>query len=407
MAIFLDTFEEFGLRARQNRRQKSVAAVTKWAVYSRDKFQERIKQLKSLIDGLEKVSGSLGVLNAQQSRMRTEIESLDDVDSLRLIRDASIGSHHDLSDAASHRLLSIERASTKEHAFTSNTAESFHTAVESQLSRMDQDHSSVLPISKLRSNSCIQSSLTQNSRLIANLANGVARPQTWTAGPKTDGYGSRLKAFNLYNIAGLGIFPKGLCYLREGLLKLSERENLWDRDPSIADCEFHVDPTFQGRVIFRRFMAREIRELQGQIQPWIACFPISFRLNHLLAGIEGPPDSPYEGGVFWLEIRLSRDFPFQPPTVQFLTRIYHPNIDSRGKIGLDILEQIRWNPAISFVILLISIYILILPESSITPPHPHPQPLPCWPYRRYRPCVRHGQSCVERPLPWLKLQRTG
>lgn len=45
LAIFRDRFEEFGLRARQNRKQKSVAAVTKWAVYSRDKFQERIEQL--------------------------------------------------------------------------------------------------------------------------------------------------------------------------------------------------------------------------------------------------------------------------------------------------------------------------------------------------------------------------
>lgn len=189
LALFRDRFEEFGLRARRNRKQKSVAAVTKWAIYSKDKFQERIGQLKSLIDGLEKVSESLGVLRVQQSRMRSEIESLDDVDSLRLIRDASSGNQHDLSDAASHRLLFIENSSPKEHASTVNTAESFHTAVESQLSRMDQYPSSALPISEDRFNSCMQLSSGQNSRLMAKLANGVARPQTWTAGPKTEEYG--------------------------------------------------------------------------------------------------------------------------------------------------------------------------------------------------------------------------
>lgn len=361
LAIFRNTFEEFGLRARRNRKQKSVAAVTKWAVYSRDKFQERIEQLKSLIDGLEKVSESLGVLHVQQSRMRTEIESLDDVDSLRLIRDASTDSQHDVSDTASHRLLSVENASAKEHASsTANTAESFHSAVESQLSRINQNHSSALPISEDKSDSRMQSSLPQNSRLLANLVNGVARPQIWTAGPKTHEYGSRLKTFNLYNMAGLGIFPKSLSSLQEGLLRLSERENLWDRDPAsrrMAEGEFQEDLTLPNNR-FRRYVAIQMRELQKQTQPWITFFPINFQSNHLLAGIEGPPDSPYEGGVFWIDIRLPHKMPVKPPILQFLTRIYHPNIDSRGKICLDILED-TWRHVITIITLLISICSLL------------------------------------------------
>lgn len=357
LAIFRDRFEEFGPRAHRNRKQNSVAAITKWAVYSRDKFQERIGQLKSLIDGLEKVSESLGVLNVQQSKMRTEIESLNDVDSLILIRDASAGSQHDLSDAASHRLLSIEKASVKEHASTSTTAESFHTAAESQLSRIGQDRSSGLSIAEDRLNSCTQSSLPQNSRLMANLANGVARPRIWAAGPKTYEYGSRLKAFNLYNMAGLGVFPRSLSYLQEVLPKLSERENLWDRDASMADRVFQWKSDFKPDS-WRR-PREEMREFQKNGQPGIACFPINFRLDHLLAGIEGPPDTPYEGGVFWIEIRPPfRQYPFKPPIVQFLTRIYHPNIDSRGKICLDILED-QWHAGHTIRSLLISVCSLL------------------------------------------------
>lgn len=147
--------------------------------------------------------------------MRTEIESLNDVDSLRLIRDASTDSQHDLSDAASHRLLSIENASVKEHASTSNTAESFHTAEENQFGRIDQDLSFALSIAEDRSNSCMQFILPHNSRLMANLADGIARPRTWTADPKTYGYGSRVKAFNLHNMADLGFFSRSLAYLQE------------------------------------------------------------------------------------------------------------------------------------------------------------------------------------------------
>ena len=41
-------------------------------------------------------------------------------------------------------------------------------------------------------------------------------------------------------------------------------------------------------------------------------------------------------------------YPFEPPKVHFLTRIYHPNIDDKGRICLDVLKmppQGSWKPA--------------------------------------------------------------
>ena len=61
-------------------------------------------------------------------------------------------------------------------------------------------------------------------------------------------------------------------------------------------------------------------------------------MYHWSATIIGPGGSVYEGGIFSLSIEFPSNYPFKPPKVRFLTRIYHPNINSGGGICLDILK---------------------------------------------------------------------
>ena len=72
------------------------------------------------------------------------------------------------------------------------------------------------------------------------------------------------------------------------------------------------------------------------------------------ATIMGPVGSPYEGGIFYLKIEFPEDYPFKPPKITFITKIYHCNINNAGNICLDILKE-QWSPALTISKLLLSI----------------------------------------------------
>jgi ubiquitin-protein ligase len=53
------------------------------------------------------------------------------------------------------------------------------------------------------------------------------------------------------------------------------------------------------------------------------------QLRHLKGSIQGPSGSPYEGGVFEIDIHIPIEYPFEPPKMKFLTKVWHPNISSQ------------------------------------------------------------------------------
>ena len=112
-----------------------------------------------------------------------------------------------------------------------------------------------------------------------------------------------------------------------------------------------------------RRINKEIADLKADPPTSCSAGPVGNDLYQWEAVIMGPEDSPYTGGIFKLRIQFPVDYPFKPPHIQFLTKIFHPNINSAGMICLDILKT-QWSPALTISKVLLSIC------SLLTDPNP-------------------------------------
>ncbi len=87
---------------------------------------------------------------------------------------------------------------------------------------------------------------------------------------------------------------------------------------------------------------------------------------HYQATIRGPVDSPFEGGMYLLDVQFANEYPFKPPKITFLTRMFHPNIREDGAIYLKKLYD-EWTPAFTIEKVLLSIQSLLTsPDTDVS-----------------------------------------
>ena len=85
--------------------------------------------------------------------------------------------------------------------------------------------------------------------------------------------------------------------------------------------------------------------------------------------MKGPADSPYQEGIFKLSVGFPSNYPFAPPSINFITKIYHCNVNKSGGICLDILKD-QWSPALTISKVLLSLCSLLSepnPDDPLVP----------------------------------------
>ncbi|MDR0276837.1 MAG: ubiquitin-conjugating enzyme E2 [Paucimonas sp.] len=103
---------------------------------------------------------------------------------------------------------------------------------------------------------------------------------------------------------------------------------------------------------------RELEDISKDPPANCSAGPQGESLFHWKATMMGPMNTPYEGGVFFLDVQFPKDYPFKPLKLAFETRVWHPNIGENGEIGLEVLDE-NWSPALTLSKVLLSVQALL------------------------------------------------
>eukprot|EP00013_Stygamoeba_regulata_P001515 CAMPEP_0177632616 /NCGR_PEP_ID=MMETSP0447-20121125/2397_1 /TAXON_ID=0 /ORGANISM="Stygamoeba regulata, Strain BSH-02190019" /LENGTH=151 /DNA_ID=CAMNT_0019134217 /DNA_START=217 /DNA_END=672 /DNA_ORIENTATION=- len=121
---------------------------------------------------------------------------------------------------------------------------------------------------------------------------------------------------------------------------------------------------------FKR-LNKELKDFQTKPEDWCTVRLVDeSSMLKWKATIQGPEDTPYEGGNFTVTITIPAEYPFKAPDLQFETKIYHPNIKtSDGQVCQEILRK-DWSPQLKIKDVLVTIRHLLREPSVDSPLEP-------------------------------------
>ncbi|KAH7975794.1 NEDD8-conjugating enzyme Ubc12 [Rhipicephalus sanguineus] len=79
-----------------------------------------------------------------------------------------------------------------------------------------------------------------------------------------------------------------------------------------------------------------------------------------------PEEGFYRNGRFVFNFRVGDSYPHKPPKVKCETRVFHPNIDLKGHVCLNILRS-DWNPVMTLGSVVVALQFVLLEPNTDDP----------------------------------------
>ncbi|KAJ1950533.1 Ubiquitin-conjugating enzyme E2 C [Linderina macrospora] len=110
----------------------------------------------------------------------------------------------------------------------------------------------------------------------------------------------------------------------------------------------------------------ELLSLMMAELPGISAFPQPDSILRWVGALEGAAGTVYKGLKYKLALNFPMNYPFAAPDIKFDTPCWHPNVDEKGNICLDILDG-EWSAVYNVQMILLSLQTLLGDPNTDSP----------------------------------------
>lgn len=145
-------------------------------------------------------------------------------------------------------------------------------------------------------------------------------------------------------------------YLRILIQHLNEEKS--QLKSQLRNNENNNEQIYNQNIRRQQVITRELLQYEEDENLKFSIFRQNDDLSSLLVSLSPPEGTPYEEGIFFIDMDIPVDYPSKPPSIKFTTKIYHPNISEEGGIYFEMIGS-EWKPTFTIKTVIEYIYHLL------------------------------------------------